>query len=110
MTDHHSNMSEISTHSEETPPTSPISNGNNKYLIGHYDPIANFSSKLLDRSDSLIYSIVGMCFFLGGFVALGYSFWDFYYLLATSPLTPPNVAKAIIQLVSDLLLVLIIME
>lgn len=75
------------------------------------DPIALITSNLLDRGDSIIYAIVGMCFFLGGFVALGYSFWDFgYHLLVVTPLTPTAVANAIVQLVSDLLLVLIIME
>ena len=74
------------------------------------DPIGKVSSNLLERGDSIIYAIVGVCFFLGGFVALGYSFWDFGYALIGQPLTPPVLAVAIIQLVSDLLLVLIIME
>src|SRR5271157_3592110 len=42
-----------------------------------YDPIATFSSKLLDRSDSFIYAIVGICFLLSGLFTLGYSFWHF---------------------------------
>lgn len=74
------------------------------------DPVARFSGNFLDRGDSLIYAIVGMCFFLGGFIALIYSFWDFGYALSTNKLIPTNVAQAIIQLISDLLLVLIIME
>src|SRR2546423_15132634 len=41
------------------------------------DRIAAFSGNLLERSDSLIYAIVGVCFFLGALFALGYSFWDF---------------------------------
>lgn len=94
----------------------------------HHEPedhIANFSSNLLDRGDSIIYSIVGICFFLGAVFALGYSFWDFGSTVfniqgaiadaaAATPkmiLTPQAVvAGAIIKLVSDLLLVLIIME
>lgn len=89
----------------------------------HDDPIAAFSSKLLDRSDSLVYAIVGMCFFLSGLFALGYSFWQFGSTLSSissiiaeaaaahSPTTSQEVvASAIIQLISDLLLVLIIME
>ena len=94
----------------------------------HHEPedhIANFSSNLLDRGDSIIYSIVGICFFLGAIFALGYSFWDFGSTVfniqvtiadaaADTPkmiLTPQAVvAGAIIKLVSDLLLVLIIME
>jgi uncharacterized membrane protein (DUF373 family) len=88
----------------------------------HDDPIAAFSSKLLDRSDSLVYAIVGVCFFLSGLFALGYSFWHFGSTIssissivadaANHNLTTPQevVAGAIIQLISDLLLVLIIME
>ena len=86
----------------------------------HYDdPIAAFSSKLLDRSDSLVYAIVGVCFFLSGLFALGYSFWHFGSTIASisgataahNSTTPQEiVAGAIIQLISDLLLVLIIME
>src|SRR2546421_11565506 len=41
------------------------------------DGIAAISGNLLERSDSLIYAIVGICFFLGALFALGYSFWDF---------------------------------
>lgn len=77
---------------------------------GLKDPIGKFSSNLLERGDSIIYTIVGACFFLGGFIALGYSFWDFINSIYTRPLTPPNFASMIIQFVSDLLLVLIIME
>jgi uncharacterized membrane protein (DUF373 family) len=73
--------------------------------------LAAFTGRLLDRGDTLIYAIVGVCFFLGGFVALGYSFWNFaYQLLVTSPITPTVMVGAIVQLIADLLLVLIIME
>ncbi len=88
-----------------------------------YDPIATFSSKLLDRSDSFIYAIVGICFLLSGLFTLGYSFWHFgetIFNISTivanastshEPTTPQEViAGALIQLISDLLLVLIIME
>jgi len=50
---------------------------------------------------------------VGALFALGYSFWDFSVGMApvfTLSAQPPSVAKAIIQFVSDLLLVLIIME
>jgi uncharacterized membrane protein (DUF373 family) len=81
----------------------------------HNDPIATFSSNFLENVDSLVYAIVGICFFIGALCALGYSFWDFTdaLLYPASPLqsaTPAAVAAAIIKLVSDLLLVLIIME
>lgn len=80
----------------------------------HYaeeDRFAVFTGHLLDRGDSLIYAIVGACFFLGGLVALGYSFWNFAYLLLKAPtITPTIMVGAIVQLISDLLLVVIIME
>jgi len=50
---------------------------------------------------------------VGALVGLAYSFWDFSVGIApvfTLSAQPAAVAKAIIQLVSDLLLVLIIME
>jgi uncharacterized membrane protein (DUF373 family) len=90
------------------------------------DRIAAISGNLLERSDSLIYATVGVCFFLGALFALGYSFWDFGSVMvdvqgavnaaglnaAGQPNTTAQavVAGAIIKLVSDLLLVLIIME
>jgi uncharacterized membrane protein (DUF373 family) len=75
------------------------------------DRVAEFSSNLLDQGDSLIYAIVGACFFVGAIFALGYSFWHFAdTILPLSKLTPTISATAIIQLISDLLLVLIIME
>lgn len=77
-----------------------------------HDPIAHLASLFLEKSDSLIYAIVGICFFLGGLFALGYSFWDFTVTMFFGPttLTTEIVAGAIIKLISDLLLVLIIME
>jgi uncharacterized membrane protein (DUF373 family) len=95
--------------------TMPFIHHSNHASHEHNDRIAAFSSTLLDRVDSLVYAIVGVCFFIGALCALGYSFWDFgdALLFPASPLqpgTPPEVAAAIIKLVSDLLLVLIIME
>jgi|SRR5579859_7076059 len=74
------------------------------------DRMANFSSSLLDRGDSIVYIIVGVCFFLGALFALVYSFWNFGELFVASHYQPALVGQAIIQFVSDLLLVLIIME
>lgn len=80
------------------------------------------SSRFLDQGDSIIYAIVGLCFFLGAIFTLGYSFWDFGSTIssiqAIVDAAPKSqgvtqqtvVAGAIIKLVSDLLLVLIIME
>lgn len=75
------------------------------------DRITALSSNLLDRGDSIIYAVVGACFFLGGIIALVYSFWHLVVSL-TLPgvLKPTDLAQAIIQFISDLLLVLIIME
>src|SRR6266446_1484357 len=80
---------------------------------GPEDRIAAFSIFLLDRGDSLIYAIVGVCFFAGALFALGYSFWNFGVGIApvfSLSAQPPAIVQVIIQLVSDLLLVLIIME
>src|SRR5437588_5680023 len=120
MSDHQS------TNNEKTGVTSlfsPKSSDEPKNHNDDNDPIAAFSSKLLDRSDSLVYAIVGVCFFLSGLFALGYSFWQFgetilnvsgivaQATVAHNPTTAQEVvAGAIIQLISDLLLVLIIME
>ena len=81
-------------------------------IQNHHEPedrIAAISSTILDRGDSIVYAIVGVCFFLGAFFALGYSFWDFALSISTTA-APSDVGTAIIKLVSDLLLVLIIME
>jgi uncharacterized membrane protein (DUF373 family) len=89
-------------------------NASREIHSNHHEPedrIAEFSGNLLDRGDSVIYAIVGACFFLGAICALGYSFWHFAdAVFPVSSLTPTKSATAIIQLISDLLLVLIIME
>ncbi len=80
--------------------------------------IVTFCRQVLDQGDSLIYAVVGICFFLGALFTLGYSFWDFgstmsdvSHIATLQQITPQSVvAGAIIKLVSDLLLVLIIME
>src|SRR5947209_17397690 len=83
----------------------------NRNHQGTEDRIAEFSSNLLDQGDSVIYAVVGVCFFVGAIFALGYSFWHFAdTIFPLSKLTPTISAAAIIQLISDLLLVLIIME
>ena len=73
-------------------------------------------AQLLEHADALIYAVVGICFILAAVIALGYSFWDFAFKL--KELSNPNnnsdqpgiVASAIIKLVSDLLLIIIILE
>jgi uncharacterized membrane protein (DUF373 family) len=78
--------------------------------------LAAFSSYWLESADTAIYAIVGTCFLLGALCALGYSFWYFGFQI-TEAFTQTRmsveislIAPAIIQFVSDLLLVLIIME
>jgi uncharacterized membrane protein (DUF373 family) len=94
------------------------SNNKNGHGEERNDPIARISGNFLDNGDSVIYAIVGICFLIGGLIALGYSFWDFgnhllnplSYIKGDLTLQPADLANAIIQFVSDLLLVLIIME
>ena len=66
--------------------------------------------QLWNSGDRLIYAIVGVLFFLGAIVTIVYSIWDFTTAMQSSQWQAPVIGKAIIQLVSDLLLVLIIME
>jgi len=77
--------------------------------------LAQNSGRLLDRADSVIYFIVGVCFFLAAIMALTYTFWALgvsIIELRALPMNqqPTHGAQAIIELVSGLLLVLIIME
>src|SRR2546421_10332441 len=111
MSDHQVSMNE--------PHDAPVIEEHTKHKSSEEreDRIAAFSGNLLERSDSFIYAIVGICFFLGAIFTLGYSFWDFGSTifnvqgLVNAVTTPQSiVAGAIIKLVSDLLLVLIIME
>jgi uncharacterized membrane protein (DUF373 family) len=90
----------------------PIATDTSESKKNHHRPvdrIAIISGNLLDRGDSIVYAIVGICFFLGAFFALGYSFWDFTSNIQKAA-APSDIGSAIIKLVSDLLLVLIIME
>jgi uncharacterized membrane protein (DUF373 family) len=104
MSDYHTDVNEQDSASNATDHVEPEET--------HHQPedrIAAIASKLLDRGDSIVYAIVGICFFLGGIFALGYSLWDFITAIQ-SPTGPGSISNAIIKLVSDLLLVLIIME
>jgi uncharacterized membrane protein (DUF373 family) len=105
---------DIGAAAEENPSESTRHIASHEIHSNHHKPedrIAEFSGNLLDRGDSVIYAIVGACFFLGAIFALGYSFWHFAdSVFPVSSLTPTKSAAAIIQLISDLLLVLIIME
>jgi len=79
------------------------------------DRLARSSGHFLDRADTYIYAIVGVCFLIGALLALGYTFWAFSIKVVDIPthalsLEPALAAQAIIDFVSGLLLVLIIME
>src|SRR5438270_291610 len=73
MSEHHMGVSE----QENTSPMEISQSKNQQNHSEAEDRIAIFSSNILDRGDSIIYAIVGVCFFLGALFALGYSFWDF---------------------------------
>ena len=75
--------------------------------------MAIFSSHWLDYAETIIYVIVGTAFLIGALCALGYSFWNFYLNMVAALSKSGGVsliAPDVIQFVSDLLLVLIIME
>lgn len=79
------------------------------------DRIGRFSGNLLEKGDSIIYAIVGVCFFLAAIIALGYCFWNFWHTMTQLPAQQASgqagyIADAIVAIISDLLLVLIIME
>ncbi len=83
-----------------------------KHHVEPGDRMATFAENILERVDGIVYAIVGICFLFGAFCALGYSFWQFsvQFSASLSHSVPTDTAKAIIDLISDLLLVLIIME
>ncbi len=79
------------------------------------DRLALYLGRFLDRADSVVYAIVGVCFLIAALLALVYSFWAFSVSIIELPTFPVDQrpgqeAQAIIGLVSGLLLVLIIME
>lgn len=106
-------MSDYSASANEEESIPALPHGEDKSQSKHHgpeNPIIALASNFLDQGDYVVYAIVGISFFLGSFVALGYAFWDFGSAMLQHNLTPGAAATAIIQLVSDLLLVLIIME
>ncbi len=107
---------------------SPLKKENSVQSSGR---LARRLAAIMDETDLLVYGLVGICFILTALFALGYSFWDFWRSLTQIP--PDNqqvvsgsigqageslaakdpstyVATTIIKLISNLLLVLIIME
>lgn len=104
MDKHHTNTS---TYNDESPAQTHAA-------INHTNKEEHLprSAALLERADTLIYTIVGICFLLGALITLVYAFWGFGTQIAAALNNSAGVdtAQAIIQFVSDLLLVLIIME
>jgi uncharacterized membrane protein (DUF373 family) len=76
--------------------------------------LADVFSTILDHSDLIIYGVVGIGFLVGALVALGYSFWDLGIVIITRETSLETatsfLALGLIKFISDLLLVLIIME
>lgn len=73
------------------------------------DYIAGFSREKLHTGESILFVMVGISFLLAALVSLLYSYWDFSSIIWNVH-EPGKAAVAIIRFVSDLLLVLIIME
>lgn len=73
------------------------------------DYIGKFSKEKLHTGDSILYAIVGISFLLSALVSILYSYWDFSSIIWDVH-EPRKVAVAIIRFVSDLLLVIIILE
>ncbi|MEO8969972.1 MAG: phosphate-starvation-inducible PsiE family protein [Ktedonobacteraceae bacterium] len=111
-------MSDYPDNMNEKPGTilpSTATDQNEKVSHEPVDWIGQFAGNLLDRGDSIIYAIVGVCFFLAAIIALGYCFWNFWNTVMQLPSQPASgeagyIADAIVAIISDLLLVLIIME
>ena|SRR5579872_1188378 len=117
MSDHQGSLSDMENQATITVEHT-VSNNKKGHHEERNDPVARIAAHFLDNGDSVIYAIVGICFLIGGLIALGYSFWDFgnhllnpsTYINSRMSFQPADLANSIIQLVSDLLLVLIIME
>ncbi len=80
-------------------------------------PASRFWVAVLDRSDSLVYILVGICFFVAALFSLAYGIGRLGFNLSTligggveAALRTTDAARYIIEFVSDLLLTLIIME
>ncbi len=90
----------------------PGSGNSNEQTQSPMNRLAYRVALLLEGSDSAIYAVVGVFFVLAGIVALGFSIWDFInsFFVIPSSNQAVFVTSSIIRFISDLLLVLIIME
>ena len=73
------------------------------------NPIRRFSVRTLEFLDLVVYSLVGVAFFAAAAFALGYSVLNVGKIFGIAQVSP-DIAQAVLDFVSDLLLVLIIME
>ena len=71
--------------------------------------LRTFSFLFLNKANFLIYTLVGFCFLIVAFLGLAYCIWDFSTIFTTG-ISPTTTGQSIILLISNLLLVLIIME
>jgi uncharacterized membrane protein (DUF373 family) len=76
------------------------------------DRLAVLSGHLLNRADTFIYAIIGILFLVSALSALGYSTWAFVVNMqsAINQAAIANIGPAISSFISELLLVLIILE
>jgi uncharacterized membrane protein (DUF373 family) len=100
VSDYHIGVSEEESTSpspphDKEPPAEPVNR------------IVTSLGNMLDHSDAIIHGFVGIGFLLGALIVLAYSFWDLGAMIGGAS---SDVALAIIKFISDLLLVLIIME
>src|SRR6266516_5909668 len=95
MTDHSIEVDEQGNQSETPLQTDAKETHNNQHAPEIR--IAGLSSNLLERGNSIIYAIVGICFFLAALLALGYSFCAFTNSMLKSNLVSLDVTDGIIK-------------
>jgi len=124
-------MSEQNRFQEGTNDSEPVNNALQPPSSSHQTSMQrtphqeSVAARWLDKGDNIIYALVGLGFFLAAIIALGYAVYHFYLQVAFPTSNhngpqgqhpslvasdPQQWVQAIITLVSDLLLVLIIME
>ncbi|HUY76326.1 MAG TPA: phosphate-starvation-inducible PsiE family protein [Ktedonobacterales bacterium] len=81
----------------------------NQVYAGIENPLRRWTLRVLDGLDLVIYALVGLAFFVAALLALAFSFENLLSDFAIH-LPLPGVVQDVLSFVSDLLLVLIIME
>ena len=109
-------QSDLQEREDEIPSPSLVHKHRHEGSHEEEDPLARISGHFLDRSDTVIYATVGVCFLVAAVLALIYTFWQFGVAIYVdmphnfSDVQTTEVAKSIIDMISGLLLVLIIVE